>query len=55
MEQLRNQLEAREILIGPIAGALVDRWSRRTVINAADAATALATLALAVLFWLNSG
>jgi len=42
-----------QILIGPIAGALVDRWSRRTVMIAADAAIALATLALAVLFWLK--
>jgi len=42
-----------QILIGPIAGTLVDCWSRRTVMIAADAAIALATLALAVLFWLN--
>jgi DHA3 family macrolide efflux protein-like MFS transporter len=42
-----------QILIAPFAGALVDRWSRRTILIAADSAVALATLALAVLFWLN--
>ena len=42
-----------QILIGPFAGALVDRWSRRTVMIVADTAIALATLGLAVLFWLN--
>ncbi len=42
-----------QILIGPFAGALVDRWSRRRVMIVADIAIALATLGLAVLFWLN--
>jgi len=42
-----------QILIGPFAGALVDRWSRRTIMIVADTAIALATLALAVLFWRN--
>ena len=42
-----------QILIGPFAGALVDRWSRRTIMIVADTAIALATLVLAALFWLN--
>ena len=42
-----------QILIGPFAGALVDRWSRRMVLIVADTAIALATLVLAFLFWLN--
>jgi len=42
-----------QILIGPFAGALVDRWSRRTIMIVADTAIALATLVLAVLFWRN--
>ncbi len=42
-----------QIVIGPFAGVLVDRWSRRMVMLVADAAVALATLLLAVLFWLN--
>lgn len=39
-----------EVLLGPFAGALVDRWKRRQVILAADTAIALATLLLAYLF-----
>jgi len=42
-----------QILVGPFAGALVDRWSRRMVLIVADTAIALATLALAILFWLH--
>ena len=42
-----------QILIGPFAGALVDRWSRRMILIFADTAIALATLVLALLFWLN--
>jgi DHA3 family macrolide efflux protein-like MFS transporter len=42
-----------QILIGPIAGTLADRLSRRTIMIAADAAIALATLVLAGLFWLK--
>ncbi len=38
------------ILLGPIAGAIVDRWNRRRIMILADGAVALATLALAVLF-----
>jgi MFS transporter, DHA3 family, macrolide efflux protein len=42
-----------QLLIGPLAGALVDRWRRRTVLLAADAGIALATLLLALLYWLD--
>lgn len=42
-----------QILIGPLAGALVDRWHRRTIMLVADAGIAVATLVLAVLFWLD--
>jgi DHA3 family macrolide efflux protein-like MFS transporter len=43
-----------QIFLSPFAGALVDRWSRRTVMIAADALIALATLALAGLFALDA-
>jgi MFS family permease len=39
------------ILLSPVAGALVDRWDRRLVMIVADAGSALATLALALLIW----
>lgn len=39
------------ILIGPLAGVLVDRWNRRTVIILADGTGALTAAALAVLYW----
>ena len=42
-----------QIALGPFAGALVDRWNRKAVMVAADTAIALATLALAGLFWLG--
>ncbi len=42
-----------QILLGPFAGALVDRWNRRLVMIFADGLIALATLALAGLFWLG--
>jgi DHA3 family macrolide efflux protein-like MFS transporter len=42
-----------QILIGPFAGALVDRWNRRWVMLAADAGIALVTLLLILLFSLN--
>ena len=38
------------VFLAPVAGVLVDRWSRRTIMIASDLAVALATLALAVLF-----
>jgi DHA3 family macrolide efflux protein-like MFS transporter len=39
-----------EVILGPFAGTLVDRWKRRRVILAADSLIALATLGLAYLF-----
>jgi DHA3 family macrolide efflux protein-like MFS transporter len=42
-----------QILIGPFAGALVDRWNRRQVMLVVDASIAAATLLLAGLFWMN--
>jgi DHA3 family macrolide efflux protein-like MFS transporter len=38
------------VLLSPIAGALVDHWKRKTVMILADGTVALATLALALLF-----
>ena len=40
-----------QVLLGPVAGALVDRWNRRMVMIVADSLVALATLGLVVLFW----
>jgi DHA3 family macrolide efflux protein-like MFS transporter len=42
-----------QILLTPFAGALVDRWNRRTVMVVADAVVALATGVLAVLHALD--
>jgi DHA3 family macrolide efflux protein-like MFS transporter len=39
------------IILGPLAGAYVDRWNRRIVMIAADALIALASLWLVYLFW----
>ena len=39
-----------QVIIGPLAGALVDRWNRRRVMIAADSLIALSTLALVALF-----
>jgi len=38
------------VLLGPLAGALVDRWNRRAVMIVADAVAALGVLVLAMLF-----
>ncbi len=38
------------IVLGPLAGALVDRWDRRTIMVVADAGGALVALALALSF-----
>jgi len=40
-----------QIVLGPIAGAYVDRWNRRTVMIVADGLIALISLWLAFLFW----
>ena len=40
-----------QVLLGPLAGALVDRWNRRAIMIVADASIALVTVGLAVLFW----
>jgi len=40
-----------QVFLGPIAGTLVDRWNRRTVMMVADSVIALATVGLALLFW----
>lgn len=39
-----------QIFVSPVAGALVDRWSRRTVMMVADGSVGIATIVLAVLF-----
>ena len=43
-----------DILLGPIAGAYVDRWNRRIVMIVADGIVALASLWLAYLFWADA-
>ncbi|HHE70721.1 MAG TPA: MFS transporter [Chloroflexi bacterium] len=40
-----------EVLLGPIVGALVDRWSRRRVMILADSLVALFSAALGVMAW----
>ncbi|MBI5933444.1 MAG: MFS transporter [Chloroflexi bacterium] len=40
-----------QILLGPIAGTVVDRGNRRLIMIASDATIALSTLGLAFLFW----
>ncbi len=42
-----------QVVLGPLVGPLVDRWNRRWTMILADAVVALATLALATLFWLG--
>jgi MFS transporter, DHA3 family, macrolide efflux protein len=39
-----------QVLLGPLAGAMVDRWSRRLVMMLSDGTVALTTLVLAALF-----
>ncbi|MGD2143576.1 MAG: MFS transporter [Anaerolineae bacterium] len=43
-----------EIHLGPIAGAYIDRWSRRATMMVADGLVALASLWLAYLFWVGA-
>ncbi len=40
-----------QVLLGPLTGALVDRWNRRLVMLVADSGIALVTLGLAIIFW----
>lgn len=40
-----------QVFLGPIAGALVDRWDRRRVMIIADSAIALVGMVLVYLFW----
>lgn len=40
-----------QVILGPIIGALVDRWNRRKILLVADSAVALASLVLAILFF----
>jgi len=40
-----------DVIVGPFAGALVDRLNRRAVMIIADASIALASVALGVIFW----
>jgi DHA3 family macrolide efflux protein-like MFS transporter len=39
-----------DVIISPVAGALIDRWNRKTVMIVTDILTALVTLILAILF-----
>jgi MFS transporter, DHA3 family, macrolide efflux protein len=39
------------VVLGPLVGALVDRWDRKRVMIVADAVSALAAALLALLFW----
>lgn len=41
------------VVLGPIIGVLVDRWNRKRILFLADSAVALASLALAALFFLG--
>ncbi len=43
-----------QVVLGPITGALVDRWNRRLTMIIADGLIALATILLAVLFALGN-
>ncbi|MCU0521395.1 MAG: MFS transporter [Anaerolineae bacterium] len=42
------------VFVSPVAGALVDRWNRRTVMMLADGLSALAVIVLATLFALDA-
>jgi DHA3 family macrolide efflux protein-like MFS transporter len=42
------------VFLGPIAGALVDRWNRRRTMIVADSAIAALSALLAYLFWIDS-
>ncbi len=40
-----------QVFLGPVVGAMVDRWSRRVIMFLSDFLVALATVVLVVLFW----
>ena len=42
------------VLLGPLAGVLVDRWSRRRIIMLADGVGALGAAVLMLLFWTDA-
>lgn len=42
-----------QVVLGPVIGALVDRWNRQRILLVADSSVALMTLFLAYLFWLD--
>lgn len=42
-----------QTIIGPVTGALIDRWNRKRIMMLADTFIALCTLLLAFLFWLD--
>jgi DHA3 family macrolide efflux protein-like MFS transporter len=42
------------VVLGPVVGALIDRWNRRIVMLVADGIIALVSLWLAYLFWADS-
>ncbi|MEV0457300.1 MFS transporter [Catellatospora methionotrophica] len=45
---------AATVVFSPIAGAIIDRWNRRTTLMLAEVGTALATLVLLALFLTNT-
>lgn len=42
-----------QVVLGPVVGALVDRWDRRKVMIIADSGIALIGLVLVYLFWVD--
>ncbi len=42
-----------QVILGPVIGALVDRWPRRLILFSADATIALFSLLLAGMFWVG--
>ncbi len=42
-----------QVILGPFIGVLVDRFNRRLIMLVSDSTVALATVALAALFWMN--